>query len=279
MVAGMSFLSPISERHRPRNETEARDGTLAEICRLQPAEACIKLRSGPGGLSRDDAKARLKKFGPNLVARQRKPTIPEELWNRARNPLNALLLTLAVASYFLGDLRAAVVIATMVVLAIATAFIQEHQSDEAAARLRAMVHTTTSVRRRPGHSEDAFFEIPIDQLVPGDVVRLSAGDMIPADMRLLEAKDLFVNQAALTGESMPAEEHAQASISNCKDALDLPNICFMGANVVSGYPSSKSVGGHGLGLFLALGALASAWVRARLGDRVTGMTELRQAAA
>jgi Mg2+-importing ATPase len=156
MVAGMSFLSTIGESHRPYNEAEARDGMFAEICRLQPDEACIKLRSGPEGLSSDEAKARLKKFGPNLVARQRKPTIPEEIWNRARNPLNGMLLTLAVVSYFLGDLRAAIVIATMVVLAIATAFIQEHQSNEAAARLRAMVHTTASVRRLPGHPDDAF---------------------------------------------------------------------------------------------------------------------------
>ena len=123
----------------------------------------------------------------------------------------------------------------MVVLAITTAFIQEHRSNEAAARLRAMVHTTASVRRSPCPPDDPFSEIPIDHLVPGDVVRLSAGDMIPADLRLLEAKDLFINQSALTGESMPAEKHAQASTSDCEDAFDLPNICFMGANVVSGY--------------------------------------------
>jgi len=184
----MNFLSTIIETNRAGTEVEARDDILAEICRLPPNEACIKLRSAPEGLSRDTANARLKKFGPNLIARERKPTIPEEIWNRARNPLNALLLTLAVVSYLLGDLRAAVVIATMVVLAIATAFLQEHQSNEAAARLRAMVHTTASVRRLPGHPDDPFTEIPIDQLVPGDVVRLSAGDMIPADLRLLEPR-------------------------------------------------------------------------------------------
>ena len=142
---------------------------------------------------------------------------------------------MAIVSYFLGDVRAAVVIAAMVVLAITTAFIQEHRSNEAAAQLRAMVHTTASVRRSPCQSDDPFSEIPMDRLVPGDVVRLSAGDMIPADLRLLEAKDLFINQSALTGESMPAEKHAQASAIDCEDAFDLPNLCFMGANVVSGY--------------------------------------------
>ncbi len=232
----MNFPSkPTKESRRVGHEAAARDGMLAAISRLQPREACAEMGSTPEGLFDTEAAVRLKKFGPNLVAREHKPTIPEEIWNRARNPLNALLLTLAVVSYFLGDVRAAVVIASMVVLAVTTAFIQEHRSNEAAAQLRAMVHTTASVKRRPGEMDDPFSEIPIDHLVPGDVVQLSAGDMIPADLRLLEAKDLFVNQAVLTGESMPAEKHAQPGVAECEDPFELPNICFMGANVVSGY--------------------------------------------
>jgi P-type Mg2+ transporter len=229
------FSKPIEASARTGAQPAVHDGVLAEVSRLQPREACAKLQSAPEGLSATEAAERLAKFGPNLVARERKATIPEEIWSRARNPLNALLLTLAIVSYFLGDVRAAVVIATMVVLAITTAFLQEHRSNEAAARLRAMVHTTASVRRNPCPPDDPFGEIPMDRLVPGDVVRLSAGDMIPADLRLLDAKDLFINQSALTGESMPAEKHAAASTSNCDDAFDLPNLCFMGANVVSGY--------------------------------------------
>jgi Mg2+-importing ATPase len=216
-------------------EAAAHDGLLAEIGRLQPEQVCARLGSAPEGLSETEASARLDEFGPNLVARERKATIPEELWSRARNPLNALLLMLAGVSYLLGDVRAAVVIATMVVLAITTAFVQEHRSNEAAARLRAMVHTTASVRRPPWRSDDPFSEVPIDCLVPGDVVRLSAGDMIPADLRLIDAKDLFVNQSALTGESMPAEKQTGPSLAECEDAFDIPNLCFMGANVVSGY--------------------------------------------
>jgi Mg2+-importing ATPase len=230
----MHLLSkPMKKIDRP--SAAASDSWLAAMSRLEPGEACLKMGSAPEGMFAAEAAAQLKKLGPNLVARERKPTIPEEIWNRARNPLNALLLTLAAVSYVLGDIRAAIVIAAMVVLAITTAFIQEHRSNEAAAQLRAMVHTTASVRRRPSQADDPFTEIPIDQLVPGDVVRLSAGDMIPADLRLLEARDLFVNQAVLTGESMPSEKHSQASTSECEAPLDLPNVCFMGANVVSGY--------------------------------------------
>jgi Mg2+-importing ATPase len=232
----MNFLSrPPKDADRSGAASAARDGWLATISELPGGDACAKVGSAPEGLSADEAAGRLKKYGHNLVARERKATIPEELWSRARNPLNALLLTLAVVSYFLGDVRAAIVIGAMVVLAITTAFIQEHRSNEAAARLRAMVHTTASVKRRPSQSDDPFSEIPMDELVPGDVVRLSAGDMIPADLRLLDAKDLFINQSALTGESMPAEKFGQASTVPCEDAFDLPNICFMGANVVSGY--------------------------------------------
>jgi Mg2+-importing ATPase len=229
------FLKPTGSFESQRGNRHAGDGRLTEACRLQAAAACATVGSGLEGLSQAEADARLKKFGLNLVTRERKLTILQELWGRARNPLNALLLTLATVSYFLGDVRAAVVIATMVVLAITTAFIQEHRSNEAAAQLRAMVHTTASVRRSLSSSDNAFSEIPMERLVPGDVVRLSAGDMIPGDLRLLEAKDLFINQSALTGESMPAEKYAHASDKDCDDPFDLPNLCFMGANVVSGY--------------------------------------------
>ncbi len=172
------------------------------------------LRASPDGLEAAEAKARLASSGPNLIAKEGRPSVVKELWGRARNPLNALLLTLAATSYFLGDFRAAVVILIMVVLAITTAFVQEHRSNDAAAKLRAMVKTTASVKRRDAAvatTEDqsqGFVEIAIDQLVPGDIVRLSAGDMIPADLRLISAKDLFINQAALTGEAMPSEKSA-----------------------------------------------------------------------
>jgi P-type Mg2+ transporter len=233
---------PVFSSSRRHTDPSAASSSEAEelfaVCRLGAAQCWERLGSGQDGLSVEDAATRLKRYGPNLVTRERKPTIAEELWNRAKNPLNALLLTLATISYFLNDVRAAIVIAAMVVLAITTAFVQEHRSNEAAARLRAMVKTTASVRRRgPGidTGEDGFAELPIELLVPGDVVRLSAGDMIPADLRLIDAKDLFVNQSALTGEAMPAEKFGHPCDHAGDDPFDLPNMCFMGANVVSGY--------------------------------------------
>ena len=208
---------------------------LFALSRLSAQDCCQRVESSTGGLEAAEAGRRLKSHGLNLVARERKPSMLEEIWSRARNPLNALLLTLAGVSYFLGDIRAAIVIALMVLLAIGTAFLQEHRSNEAAARLRAMVKTTASVRRDAGAGGNGYVEVPIETLVPGDVVRLSAGDMIPADLRLLDTKDLFINQSALTGEAMPAEKFAHPCGEEINDPFDLPNVCFMGANVVSGF--------------------------------------------
>jgi Mg2+-importing ATPase len=138
----MNFSIPFASTHRVRavDAVGAETNELLLVTRLEPAQACEHLGSTDGGLSAAEAEKRLAQYGLNLVTRERKPSIAQELWNRTKNPLNALLLTLAIVSYALGDLRAAIVIATMVILAITTAFIQEHRSNEAAARLRAMVN-------------------------------------------------------------------------------------------------------------------------------------------
>jgi Mg2+-importing ATPase len=229
------FSRPDGFAQPVRAGRHASDDHLRALSRLSPAETCAAVGSIPDGLTASEAESRLREYGLNLVTRERRVTILQELWGRARNPLNALLLTLAVVSWFLGDERASIVIIAMVVLAITTAFVQEHRSNKAAAQLRAMVHTTASVRRSPRQCAEPFAELPMERLVPGDVVRLSAGDMIPADLRLLEAMDLFINQSALTGEAMPAEKYGHASEDPCDTPFDLANLCFMGANVVSGY--------------------------------------------
>jgi Mg2+-importing ATPase len=212
---------------------------LLAIARCDPSAAPQTLGCTEAGLDEAAAAVRLKRLGANRVAQEQRTGIFYELVNRTRNPLNGLLLTLSVVSYFLGDARATVVIASMVILSIVTAFIQEHRSNQAAAKLRALVKTTASVKRPGGGSHvskiEGFIEIPMEEIVPGDVVALSAGDIIPADLRLLSTKDLFINQSTLTGEAMPIEKHASAAAAPGDDPFDLPNICFMGSAVVSGY--------------------------------------------
>ena len=132
-------------------------------------------------------------------------------------------------SYATGDLRATVVIFVMVVLGVVLRFFQELRADNAAAQLKAMVSNKATVVRGGAESD-----IPLGLLVPGDIIRLAAGDMVPADVRVLVAKDLFLNQAALTGEALPVERKAGPVPADVENPLDLPNLCFLGSNVESG---------------------------------------------
>jgi len=193
-----------------------------------------KLGGAPEGLRPAEAAARLKTYGPNQVAREGRPSILAELKSHIWNPLNGLLGVLALAAWGLGDVRAAILIAVMVALSVGLGFVQEHRSNAAAQRLYEMVRTKAAVRR-PGAAGDGFIDAPVETLVPGDVVRLSAGDMIPADVRILSATDLYVNQAALTGESLPAEKRAEAYVGGPCDPFDVPGLAFMGSNVTSGF--------------------------------------------
>ena len=272
---GQSFLNRLNFRQgATARRVKARDtdiilsNEILAVSRAEEAEIWPLLRASPEGLEPAEAATRLAAVGPNLITREGRPSVLRELWGRAKNPLNALLLSLAMVSYFLGDIRAAVVIAIMVVLAIATAFIQEHRSNDAAAKLRAMVKTAATVKRRGAgqaageEPSNGFIDIPMEQLVPGDIVRLSAGDMIPADLRLLTAKDLFINQSALTGEAMPSEKSPEASDGSVADPFDVPNLCFMGGSVVSGF---------GTGVIVHTG---SKTYFGQLADQIAGRREL-----
>lgn len=146
-----------------------------------------------------------------------------------------LLLGLSAVALFTGEIHGAEVIVLMVFLSTSLAFVQEYRSSKAAESLRSLVRTTTSVmRRRSAGAACERFEVALNRLVPGDIVHLSAGDMVPADMRLTFVKDLFVNQSSLTGESMPVEKYADKTPSAKINIPDLCNLCFMGTHVVSG---------------------------------------------
>ncbi len=193
------------------------------------------------GLDAAEAEARLAAGGPNLVAHDRPPGALHELWARIKNPLNALLLALAAISYAVGDVHAALVIMAIVALAIAMAFVQEHRSNAAAAKLRALVKISASVKRRDASlaggdgTAGLFRAIASERLVPGDIVRLSAGDMVPADIRLLSTKDLYLDQSTMTGETMPCEKTAQTCANAIAAALEAPNLALLGASVTSGF--------------------------------------------
>jgi len=192
-------------------------------------EALKSLDSQLNGLARAEAHFRLRQYGFNEIAREKRKSLWMRFFNNVKNPLVILLLILAIVSFVTGDQRATVVILIMVILSVVLRFYQEVRADNAAMKLRAMVRNTATVVR-----EGIEQEIPLKLLVPGDIIHLAAGDMVPADVRILSAKDLFLNQAALTGESIPVEKHAAIAPEGLLNPLELPNICFLGSNVVSG---------------------------------------------
>jgi Mg2+-importing ATPase len=228
---------------RPTARPSRGDADLAVVAAATAEAALTHLGVSAEGLSAEEVTRRRAQWGPNRVQRQEQAPILLELWRRLRNPLNALLLGLAALSWLLSDARSAAVIVIMVLLSVGLSFLQEHRSSAAAAKLANMVRVHASARRpgAEGVDKDGFVEIPLDDLVPGDVVRLSAGDLIPADVRLLSAKDLYVNQSTLTGEAMPIEKQAEAVAAPGAELLAAANLCFMGSSVTSGYATAVAL--------------------------------------
>jgi Mg2+-importing ATPase len=202
---------------------------LVDSARTEIATVFNQLNTSPDGLSQIEVEKRLEKYGPNEVAREKRRTWLMRLWDNIKNPLVILLIILGVISFITGDMRATIVILTMVILGIVLRYVQESRADNAAEQLKAMVRTTTTVIR-----EGQRKEISLKELVPGDIVALAAGDMIPADVRVISAKDLFLNQAALTGESLPVEKTYAVVDVSVENPLEMINICFLGSNIESG---------------------------------------------
>jgi Mg2+-importing ATPase len=225
---------------------------IAAVSVIGPDETFQQLRTSSQGLSKPEAAQRLQKFGPNTVAQDKRHSRWRLLGRALVNPLVILLSVLAVISALTGDLRAAVVMAAMVVLGVVLRFVQEARADTAAAKLKAMISVNATVVR-DGETQ----EIPLAKLVPGDVVHLAAGDMIPADVRLISCKDLFVIQASLTGESFPVEKFATQETAAGVGLLELHNICFLGTSVERGTGTAVVVA---TGLETYLGSMASAMV-------------------
>ena len=196
------------------------------------------------GLTSTEAQRRLAQFGPNEPGGSQRFAAMEQFFGFLRNPLVIILLIASFISWMLGEHINAAIIAIMVVLSVAINFIQAYRSQRSADRLRAQVAPTCTVLR-----DGAWQSMPRRNLVPGDVIRLAAGDLVPADARLLEAHDLYVQQAALTGEPLPVEKQASdtaeatptdASASPHALAED-PTMALLGTSVVSGAATAEIV--------------------------------------
>ena len=212
---------------------------------FSPNELYIHLDGSPQGLTEDDARSRRERLGPNEIG-QESLQWPRQLLKALLNPFILLLTALAIISDLTDDQRGATVMGAMVTISVCLTFFQEFRSTRAAQKLQSMVSTSatavrrhsTGVRKQDFPREEPLVsrrvEIPIRELVPGDLIHLSAGDMVPADVRILSSKDLFVGQSSLTGESLPVEKFPSRSSLAPSNLADLSNICLMGTSIVSG---------------------------------------------
>src|ERR1043165_1334195 len=223
---------------------------LLEAAGGETDDALKNLQTSKDGLSGTEAARRLNEYGPNVVAREARHSRFRLLAKALINPLVVLLLLIAASSFLTGDYRAGIVVLLMVFLGVVLRFVQEARASSAAAKLQAMISVHATVLR-DGQPQ----EVPIGRLVPGDVVQLAAGDMIPADVRLLSCKDLFLIQGSLTGESFPVEKFAAQEDAAGRSQMELTNVCYLGTSVESGAATAVVVA---TGLTTFLGGMSSA---------------------
>lgn len=202
---------------------------LLDVCCKSHAEALEFLQSRDQGLTESEVDELRSEWGHNDLGQKKKLGFLAEILHRCKNPLVIQLLVIAAISLATGNAASATIVGLMVVISVGLSYYQENKSGKAVEKLNAMVQTNCHVIRAGQE-----IEIPMSEIVPGDIVSLQAGSIIPADLRLLSAKDFFVSQSSLTGESMPIEKHADAPAVPSKAVIEMPNAVFQGSNVVSG---------------------------------------------
>lgn len=188
-----------------------------------------KLNTSQKGLSDEEALRRIEDYGYNELAKKKKRTIVIQILLKFVNPLVVVLLIIAAFSLFFGEKISAIIVMAMAVMSVGLSFAQEYKAGKEAQKLSEMVRATSTVYRNGKPKE-----IKMRGLVPGDIVDLFAGDMIPADLRIISCKDLFINQASLTGESFPVEKISDPINPKSNSPVDMVNVAFMGSSVVSG---------------------------------------------
>src|SRR5476651_2047487 len=200
-----------------------------EIWKLPAAELLARLKTSSAGLANSEVQLRLKRYGPNQAASVKRSPLWLQFLSRFRNPLIIILLVASGLSAATGDVASFAIVLTIVVVSMTLDFVQEVRAQNAVEALRRSVAVHATARR-----DGASISLPIDQLVPGDIVQLIAGDLVPADSRLLESRDLFVNQALLTGEAYPAEKQAGDIASGAENPAGASNSVFAGTSIISG---------------------------------------------
>lgn len=200
----------------------------SEISRKTGKEVLKEYNTSENGITENKATELLEKNGPNVVVKNEKKSRLYFLFNSFKDKFIIILIVLAVINYFLSDALSTYIILGIAVISALIRYFQDYSVYKFNQELKAKMYTTTNVVRSGKEKE-----IRVEKVVPGDIVHLSAGSMIPADIMLIDSKDLFVNQSVFTGESVPVEKVAQ-NTNDAKEIFSIPNICLMGSSVVSG---------------------------------------------
>jgi P-type Mg2+ transporter len=228
LFSKISTLAFTKEAHAPHQASDA-ERRLIEICGVDVQEAVTRLKSRLAGLAPADAEERLTDYGRNELAHTKTVSVWKDLLNRLSSPLVVQLLFIAVISGVIGELDSTIIVGCMIVLSVGLSFVLDTRSTRAVEALGKRVQSHTVLVR-----EGKEVEVPMSEVVPGDIVMLQAGSIIPADLRLIHAKDFFVSQSVLSGESMPLEKHADVCTLTDGFVFELANACFQGSNVLSG---------------------------------------------
>jgi len=221
---------------------------LLRAARRDGSTLLIQYDNNESGFDENDVEEMREEHGPNIITKQEDDPLLKRLIMAFINPFTIVLIVLALISAFTDIVLAApgeadpitvIIIMTMVIISGLLRFVQELRSTSAAKRLSEMVETTACAARKfedkeSGEIHSEKKEIPMDEIVVGDLVYLAAGDMVPADVRVIQAKDLFISQSALTGESEPVEKFSATSSNTTSNPLEFTNLAFMGTNVISG---------------------------------------------
>ena len=229
-VAPNAGISPPADKRATKSATAQAPTEISDLAVVPLADLFQRLHSTRTGLGAADAAAILKTVGPNHVDTVKPKRLLLAFIERLSNPLVVILLFAAAVSALTGDVPSFVVIAVIVLMSVILDVTQERQAQNAAERLRERVSLTVNTLR-----DGQPVDVPAAEIVPGDVFLLAAGDLIPANSRLIEARDLYVDEALLTGEAYPAEKRAAPPTADVLGETTLPpNLVFMGSSVVSG---------------------------------------------
>ncbi|HPU98114.1 MAG TPA: magnesium-translocating P-type ATPase, partial [Candidatus Hydrogenedentes bacterium] len=224
----------------------ASEGKTLDFARMTPEQAMSALGVTPVGLTSEEAEERLERHGPNELSHLKRRGVVADLLHRLRNPLVIQMLIIALVSGLIGEVKASVTVSAMIFLSVGLSFVLDRRSSHAVESLGKRIQPRAYVLR-----DGKETEVRISEVVPGDIVLLQTGSVIPADLRVISAKDFFVSESALTGESMPVEKTPAPALQPASP-LELPNTCFLGSSVISGIARSVVVNTGSRTLFGAI---------------------------